>query len=90
MDAPSGRSLMETLRDCGFDEILAICGGCRSCATCHVYVAPGHADRLPELSADEDDLLNSLGHRTASSRLSCQILVTDALEFLRITIAPEG
>lgn len=87
--AAAGRSLMETLRDSGLDEILGICGGCCSCATCHVYIAPGHADQLSPLTADENDLLSSLFHRAETSRLACQIPVGDALDGLQITIAPE-
>lgn len=58
------------------------------CATCHVYVDPAFADKLPPVSADEDDLLDSSDHRTSASRLSCQIQCVDALDGIRITIAP--
>ncbi|MDP1026866.1 2Fe-2S iron-sulfur cluster-binding protein [Sphingomonas sp. KR1UV-12] len=86
LDAAAGSSVMEAIRDAGFDELLAICGGCCSCATCHVYVEEGGA--LPRLSADEDDLLDSSDHRTARSRLSCQ-LPAGAADGLRVRIAPE-
>lgn len=89
IDAQAGDSLMQVLRSRGFDEILAICGGCCSCATCHVYVAPEDFSRLPAMNADENDLLDSLSHRTATSRLSCQIPITEALDGLRVRIAPE-
>ena len=42
-----GLSVMEVIRDAGIDELLALCGGCCSCATCHVHVDPDFADRLP-------------------------------------------
>ena len=87
--AATGRTLMEVIRDNGFDELLALCGGCCSCATCHVLVDPAFADKLPKLSEDENDLLDSSDHRTEFSRLSCQVPITDALEGLRVTIAPE-
>ncbi len=87
--AATGRTLMEVIRDNGFDELLALCGGCCSCATCHVIVDPAFADKLPKLSEDENDLLDSSDHRTEFSRLSCQVPITDALEGLRVTIAPE-
>ncbi len=80
---------MEAIRDGGFDELLALCGGCCSCATCHVYVDPEFASFLPALSADEDDLLDSSSHRQANSRLSCQINLTDGIPALKVTIAPE-
>lgn len=89
VEASEGMSLMEVIRDNGFDELLALCGGCCSCATCHVYVDPDFGGNLPPRSEDEEDLLDSSDHKTDASRLSCQVPVTAALEGLRITIAPE-
>lgn len=85
----AGLSVMEVIRDAGIDELLALCGGCCSCATCHVHVDPAFADRLPKMSLDEDDLLDSSAERDATSRLSCQVELTDALDGLRVTIAAE-
>ncbi|MEQ1724678.1 MAG: 2Fe-2S iron-sulfur cluster-binding protein [Sphingopyxis sp.] len=82
-------SVMENIRDAGFDELLALCGGCCSCATCHVIVDPAFADALPPMSEDEDDLLDSSAHRSPTSRLSCQLPFSAALDGLRVTIAPE-
>ena len=87
--ADEGLSLMEVIRDNGFDELLALCGGCCSCATCHVFVDPAFAGKLDPRSEDEEDLLDSSDHKTDLSRLSCQIPVSSALEGLRVTIAPE-
>jgi 2Fe-2S ferredoxin len=89
IEADAGLSVMEAIRDNGFDELLALCGGCCSCATCHVHVDGEWADKLPPVSADEDDLLDSSDHRNATSRLSCQIQMTAALDGLKVTIAPE-
>lgn len=89
VEADEGMSLMEVIRDNGFDELLALCGGCCSCATCHVYIDPDFAGALPPRSEDEEDLLDSSDHKTDASRLSCQVPVTAALEGLRVTIAPE-
>ena len=89
VDAVEGHSLMETIRENGLDELLALCGGCCSCATCHVFVDPAFEGRLPPMSEDENDLLDSSSHRTEASRLSCQIPVSAAMEGLRVTIAPE-
>ncbi len=89
VEAKVGLSLMEVIRDAGFDEMLALCGGCCSCATCHVHVDPAFADKLPPLSEDESDLLDSSDHRDATSRLACQVPVSDALEGLKVTIAAE-
>ena len=89
VDGDTGLSVMEVIRDNGFDELLALCGGCCSCATCHVYVDPAFADALPAMSEDEKDLLDSSDHRNDTSRLSCQVVLTDAMDGLRVTIAPE-
>lgn len=89
VEGDNGLSVMEVIRDNGFDELLALCGGCCSCATCHVYVDADFAGALPAMSEDENDLLDSSDHRTDASRLSCQLTLTDALDGLRVTIAPE-
>lgn len=89
VEGDAGLSVMEVIRDNGIDELLALCGGCCSCATCHIYVDEKFASQLPEVSADESDLLDSSDHRNASSRLSCQINFTSALDGMRVTIAPE-
>jgi ferredoxin, 2Fe-2S len=85
----TGRSLMENLRAGGIEEILALCGGCCSCATCHVHVDPAFAGALPPISDDEDDLLGTSADRDSSSRLSCQIPFTDALDGIVVTVAAE-
>lgn len=85
----AGLSVMEVIRDNGFDELLALCGGCCSCATCHVHVDPDFTGDLPAMSEDEDDLLDSSSHRDAHSRLSCQLQFTTALDGLRVRIAEE-
>ena len=87
--ATEGLSVMEAIRDAGIDELLALCGGCCSCATCHVHVDPDFADLLPPMGDDENDLLDSSDHRNETSRLSCQISYTADLDGLKLTIAPE-
>lgn len=89
VEASDGRTVMEVIRDNGFDELLALCGGCCSCATCHVFVEDSYADKLPPMGADENDLLDSSDHRTANSRLSCQLPVSAAIDGMTVTIAPE-
>lgn len=89
IEGEAGLSVMEVIRDHGYDELLALCGGCCSCATCHVHVDPAFVDRLPAMDADEDELLDSSDNRVAGSRLSCQIVFDDALDGLRVAIAPE-
>ena len=89
IDVGDGLTVMEAIRDNGFDELLALCGGCCSCATCHVHVDPAFVEKLPPMSDDEDDLLESSDHRVATSRLSCQLPFTGTLDGLKVTIAPE-
>lgn len=84
-----GLSVMENIRDQGFDELQALCGGSCSCATCHVYVDPASAGSVPPASEDENDLLCGSDARNETSRLSCQIRFSTAMDGLRVTIAPE-
>lgn len=87
LEAPVGCSLMEAIRDAGIDELLALCGGCCSCATCHVYV--DDETLAASIGDDENELLYGSAHRKANSRLSCQVAVTEELAGLLVSIAPE-
>lgn len=89
IEVEDGLTVMEAIRDNGFDELLALCGGCCSCATCHVHIDPAFVGKLPAMSEDEDDLLDSSDDRNDTSRLSCQIPFTAELNGLRVTIAAE-
>lgn len=89
IDGDPKLSVMENIRDAGFDELLALCGGCCSCATCHVHVDPAFADAVGKMGEDENDLLDSSAHRDATSRLSCQLQFSAGLDGLRVTIAAE-
>ena len=89
VDATAGLSVMENIRDAGFDELLAVCGGCCSCATCHVIVDAAWTREVGAAGEEEDALLDGSNHRAAASRLSCQIVMSEELAGLRVTIAPE-
>jgi len=89
LNAENGFSVMEVIRENGIDELLALCGGCCSCATCHVYVDDAFLGALPPLKGDEDDLLDSSDHRQPNSRLSCQLPMSATLDGMKVTIAPE-
>lgn len=89
VDGETGKSLMQNLRDGGIDEILALCGGCASCATCHVYVEHSWLELLPAMGPDEDDLLDCSDARQDNSRLSCQVPLTPALDGISVIVAPE-
>ena len=91
LDAEPGQSAMAVIRDSGIPDIEAICGGSCACATCHVYVSPAFFDQLPPVSEDELVLLEGSEHyRAEASRLSCQIRLSEALDGLELSIAPEG
>jgi 2Fe-2S ferredoxin len=84
-----GLKLMEILREYEFG-IAASCGGFCSCATCHVYVDPAWVDRLPDRQSDESDLLSMLTtYNDGTSRLSCQLEFTPALDGIVLTVAQE-
>ncbi|WP_339757078.1 2Fe-2S iron-sulfur cluster-binding protein [uncultured Hoeflea sp.] len=80
-------SLLSLLRDAGVDEIAALCGGNCACATCHVYVEA--ATILPEPDLEEREMLDTLVYQEPQSRLACQLTVSDRIEWLKVTIAPE-
>ena len=88
VEGSPGLSIMEAIRSAGIDEMLALCGGCCSCATCHVIVEDA-ADAFPAMGEDEDDLLGSSDHRTARSRLSCQLILPEGAGDIVVRIAPE-
>jgi ferredoxin-2, mitochondrial len=84
--AVEGWRLMEILRDHGFGMENG-CGGALACAECHVLIDPAWADRLPPAGEEELDKLDELPLIFESSRLSCQIIWSDDLDGLRLTIA---
>lgn len=88
VEAEIGASIMETIRNAGIDEVVALCGGSCSCATCHVFVEAG-AETLGEMAADEADMLECSMFRQPNSRLSCQLQVSADSDGLIVRIAPE-
>ncbi|MEW1963597.1 2Fe-2S iron-sulfur cluster-binding protein [Microbacterium sp. NPDC077644] len=87
VDVAAGKRVMQTALAKGIDGIIGECGGQAMCATCHVYVDDSWLDRLPEMQADEDEMLeDTVCERTDSSRLSCQIAVSDELDGIRVRI----
>jgi ferredoxin, 2Fe-2S len=83
-----GWTVMEILRDGGLD-IAAECGGACACATCHVYVNDGWMEKLPPRSDGETDMLDMALAVEPNSRLSCQIVCSEALDGIKVTVAPE-
>jgi len=88
IEGRDGWSVMEILRDAGL-PVAAECGGACACATCHVYVNEGWYEKLPPPSDAEVDMLDMALAVEPNSRLSCQIVCADALDGIKVTIAPE-
>ena len=84
IEAAVGQTVMEVGQKAGMDEILGECGGACACATCHVYVAPEWAAKLPQPEPMESDMLDFAVDPRATSRLSCQIKITEALDGLMV------
>lgn len=89
LEATPGSILMEVLRDAGMG-IEAICGGQCACATCHCLIEPAWFETAGAPGEDELDLVSSLDcFDPGRSRLTCQLDVSDTLDGLTLTVAPE-
>ena len=88
LEGRDGWTVMEILREGGLD-IAAECGGACACATCHVYVNDGWLEKLPPRSDGETDMLDMALAVEPNSRLSCQIVCSEALDGIKVTVAPE-
>ena len=86
VDIASGKSLMEGAVRANVRGLDADCGGACSCATCMVFVPEKWRERVPAKSSDEDAMLQFSPHVDATSRLSCQIVVDETLEGLRVLV----
>ncbi|WP_027006128.1 2Fe-2S iron-sulfur cluster-binding protein [Conexibacter woesei] len=90
VDVAAGTTIKDAAIANGIDGIVAECGGNAMCATCHVYVDPAWAQRLPAMEAVEDELLeDTASPREATSRLGCQVAVGDDLDGLVVRL-PEA
>lgn len=85
VDAPVGLSVLEIAHRNGID-IEGVCEGSMACATCHVVVVPEHYDRLDPPSEDEEDMLDLAFDLEPTSRLGCQIVMTEALDGLTVRL----
>jgi len=88
LEAGEGSSVMEVIRDAGL-PVEAICGGQCVCTTCHVYVDEEWKDKLENIQEMEKVLVEDSGSYQENSRLSCQIDYSDAINGLKVTLAPE-
>ena len=66
------------------------CEGVMACSTCHVIVEADDFEKLPVASEEEEDLLDLAAHATRTSRLACQIILTEEMESLSVTVPPEA
>ena len=83
----TGQSLMQAAVAANVPGIEADCGGMMTCATCHVYVREPFLAQLPDMTEDEDSMLDFTADvRKANSRLSCQIPLTEALDGLTVDL----
>lgn len=86
----AGTTLMRAAVNNSIDGIIGECGGQAMCATCHVYVRPEYAKALPDVSDDEDEMLDcATAERTDRSRLACQIKINSELTEIVVDI-PAG
>jgi 2Fe-2S ferredoxin len=88
LEARPGFKVMEIIRDAGL-PIEASCGGNCACATCHCYIDEAWMAELNPPDEEEIDMLDMAFDVTSASRLTCQIYFTEALDGLRLTIAPD-
>ncbi len=88
IEGEAGLSLMRNLKDIGGLDLPAICGGIRSCGTCHVLVHPDWYRKLAKPTVDEIELIeNEISYQAGSSRLRCQIDMNVSLDGIRVTLA---
>jgi 2Fe-2S ferredoxin len=87
VDVKNGMTVMEGARDNGVPGIDADCGGACACSTCHVYVADEWVEKIPAKDSMEEDMLDfAYEPNPVTSRLTCQIKVTDALDGLVVKL----
>ena len=89
VEAPLGLSVLEIAHRHGID-LEGACEGSLACATCHVVVDPAWAAKLAEPTEDEEDMLDLAFALEKTSRLGCQIVMTEALDGLRVLLPRTG
>lgn len=85
VEARNGQTILELAHQTEL-PLEGACEGSLACSTCHVIVAPESYDKLNEASEEEEDMLDLAFGLTTTSRLGCQIVVSDKLEGLKVTI----
>jgi 2Fe-2S ferredoxin len=85
IEAPAGKSLLDIAHANNID-IEGACEGVMACSTCHLIIDPDWYDRLKPASEEEDDMLDLAFGLTKTSRLGCQILLTEELDGLVVNL----
>jgi ferredoxin len=89
VDAAPGQRLLDVAWAAG-EPLEGACEGVMACSTCHVIVDAEDFARLPAASEEEEDLLDLAAHATRTSRLACQIMLTEDLQYLNVRVPPEA
>jgi len=89
VEGKPGRSLMQIALAHAVPGILGDCGGSCSCGTCHGYIDPAWADKLPPISETEAFMLDAVPEPRTTSRLCCQIPMSDVLDGIVVTLPDE-
>ena len=89
IDLDDGLSIMEGAVRNGIRGIDGDCGGQRACATCHVFIDEGWICKVGTMSEQENELLELAPERGDTSRLSCQIAMSDELDGI-VVLMPES
>ena len=89
VDAEAGQRLLDVAW-AARQPLEGACEGVMACSTCHVIVEAEDFEKLPVASEEEEDLLDLAAHATRTSRLACQILLTDQMQYLSVRIPPEA
>ena len=89
VEAEPGQRLLDVAW-AAHEPLEGACEGVMACSTCHVIVDPEDFGKLPSASEEEEDLLDLAAHATRTSRLACQILITDEMKSLSVRIPPEA
>ena len=87
IEAESGQRLLDVAWDAK-QPLEGACEGVMACSTCHVIVDKQDFEKLPQASEEEEDLLDIASHVTRTSRLACQVMITDDLETLSVRVPP--
>jgi len=87
VDAAPGQRLLDVAW-AAKEPLEGACEGVMACSTCHVIVDPEDFEKLPAATEEEEDLLDLAAHAVRTSRLACQIILTDEMKSLTVRIPP--